>query len=118
MTQPTAAPYKQLLRPTDDRIVAGVCSGIGRYLNTDPTLVRVAYAILVILTWGAALLAYPAVWFLIPEAPTQPAPTQPTPTQPAHGQPAPGQPATGQPAPGQGPWRDPADPTWGQLSPT
>jgi phage shock protein C len=98
MTQPTAAPYKQLLRPTDDRILAGVCSGIGRYLNTDPTLVRVAYAILVILTWGVALLGYPAAWFLIPEAPTQPTP--------------------GQPAPGQAPWRDPADPTWGQPPPT
>jgi phage shock protein C len=70
----------------DDRIVAGVCSGIGRYLGIDPTLVRVAFAILTILTWGVALVAYPVVWFLMPEAPS--------PTAPA--------------------WRDPADPSWGQ----
>ena len=85
MTQSTSAPYKQLLRPLDDRIVAGVCSGIGRYLNIDPVLVRVAFAILAILTWGTALLAYPVAWFLMPEAPAPAAP----------------------------PWRDPADPTWG-----
>jgi phage shock protein C len=86
MTPSTSAPYKQLLRPLDDRIVAGVCSGIGRYLNIDPVLVRVAFAILAILTWGTALLAYPAMWFLMPEEPTPAAP----------------------------PWRDPTDPTWGQ----
>jgi phage shock protein PspC (stress-responsive transcriptional regulator) len=68
MTQTTSAPYKQLLRPLDDRIVAGVCSGLGRYLNIDPVLVRVAFAILAILTWGTALLAYPVAWFLMPEA--------------------------------------------------
>ena len=86
MTQPTVAPYKQLRRPLDDRIVAGVCSGIGRYLGVDPVLIRVAFAVLAALTWGAALLAYPLIWFLMPE----------------------------EPAPGQPEWRDPADPSWGQ----
>jgi phage shock protein C len=86
MTQPSAAPYKQLRRPTDDRIVAGVCSGIGRYLGVDPVLVRVAFAILVVLSWGTALLAYPIMWFIMPD--------EPAPAAPA--------------------WRDPSDPTWGQ----
>jgi len=84
----TDAPYRRLLRPLDDRIVAGVCSGIGRYFGVDPVLVRVAFIIFAAVTWGAALLAYPIVWFLIPEdRPVAPAP--PT-------------------------WRDPSDPTWGQ----
>jgi phage shock protein C len=86
MTQPSAAPYKQLRRPTDDRIVAGVCSGIGRYLGVDPVLVRVAFAILVVLSWGTALLAYPIMWFIMPD--------EPAPAAPA--------------------WCDPSDPTWGQ----
>jgi phage shock protein PspC (stress-responsive transcriptional regulator) len=84
MTTPTVAPYKQLRRPLDDRIVAGVCSGIGRYLAVDPVLVRVGFVVLAALTWGAALLAYPIAWFLMPE---EPAPLEPV-------------------------WRDPADPTW------
>lgn len=85
MTQPTAsAPYKQLRRPTSDRIVAGVASGLGRYLNVDPTVVRVAFALLAAVTWGVALLAYPVMWFLIPEEPTPAAawPQQPVPQQP------------------------------------
>ena len=69
MTQPTVAPYKQLRRPLDDRIVAGVCSGIGRYFGVDPVLVRVAFAVTIALSWGAAALAYPLMWFLMPEEP-------------------------------------------------
>jgi phage shock protein C len=86
MTQPTVTPYKQLRRPTDDRIVAGVCSGVGRYLGVDPVLIRVGFAVLAVVTWGTALLAYPIMWFVMPE---EPRPDQPT-------------------------WTDPASPTWGQ----
>jgi phage shock protein C len=87
MTQPSSAPYKQLRRPTDDRIVAGVCSGIGRYLGVDPVLVRVAFAILVVLSWGTALLAYPILWFIMPEEPAPAAPAWPDPSDPTWGQP-------------------------------
>jgi phage shock protein PspC (stress-responsive transcriptional regulator) len=81
---PTA--YKQLRRPLDDRIAAGVCSGLGRYFDVDPVLVRVIFVVLAAVTWGTALLAYPMMWFLIPE---EPAPVPPV-------------------------WREPADPTWGR----
>jgi phage shock protein C len=67
MTQNAAPPYKQLRRPTSDRIAAGVCSGIGRYLGVDPVLVRVIFAVAVIFTGGIALIAYPVMWFLMPE---------------------------------------------------
>ena len=63
----TVTAYKQLRRPLDDRIVAGVCSGLGRYFEVDPVLVRVAFAIFAAVTWGTALLAYPLMWFLMPE---------------------------------------------------
>jgi phage shock protein C len=61
------APYRRLLRPLDDRVVAGVCSAIGRYFGVDPVLIRVAFIIFAAVTWGAALVAYPVMWFLIPE---------------------------------------------------
>jgi phage shock protein C len=80
MTQPAAPPpYKQLRRPSTDRMLAGVASGLGRYFNVDPTLVRVAFAIIVFATWGTAALAYPVMWFLMPEEPAQ-APAWPPPT--------------------------------------
>jgi len=69
MTNSTVAPYRQLRRPHDDRIIAGVCSGIGRYFGVDPVLIRVAFAVAVVLTWGTAVLAYPIMWFLMPEEP-------------------------------------------------
>ncbi|MEU1398037.1 PspC domain-containing protein [Micromonospora zamorensis] len=90
MTSTTAphAPYKQLRRPTTDRMVAGVASGVGRYFAIDPTLVRVLFAVSGLLTGGLALFAYPIMWFLMPEEPTgapawpQPAGTAPQPTAP------------------------------------
>jgi phage shock protein C len=85
MTQmpPTQPPYKQLRRPTTDRMVAGVASGLGRYFDVDPTLVRVIFAVAAVLTGGFALLAYPIMWFLMPEesagAPAWPHPTNAAP---------------------------------------
>jgi phage shock protein C len=73
-TASTQAPYKQLRRPTTDRMVAGVASGLGRYLGVDPTVVRVVFAVAVLLTGGFALLAYPIMWFLMPEEPADAAP--------------------------------------------
>ncbi|MFJ6165329.1 PspC domain-containing protein [Micromonospora orduensis] len=91
------APYKQLRRPTTDRMVAGVASGLGRYFDVDPTLVRVVFAVTGLLTGGLALLAYPIMWFLMPEEPTgapawpHPAGAAPQPTAgPAPGHPTPG----------------------------
>ncbi|WP_328343003.1 PspC domain-containing protein [Micromonospora sp. NBC_00421] len=79
------APYKQLRRPTTDRMVAGVASGLGRYFAVDPTLVRVLFAVATLVTGGVAALAYPVMWFLMPEEPAG-APAWPHPTTP---QPAP-----------------------------
>ncbi|MGN9812043.1 PspC domain-containing protein [Micromonospora sp. BQ11] len=86
-TTPPQAPYKQLRRPTHDRMVAGVASGVGRYFAVDPNLVRVVFAVGGLLTGGLALLAYPIMWFLMPEEPAG-APAWPHPTSTAP-QPAP-----------------------------
>lgn len=60
--------YRQLRRSRSDRMLAGVCGGIADYLRVDPTLVRVGFAVLAIVTWGVALLAYVVGWALMPEA--------------------------------------------------
>jgi phage shock protein C len=59
---------KRLTRRTDDRMVAGVSSGIADYLGLDPTLVRLLVVVATIFTGGAAALAYIAAWILMPEA--------------------------------------------------
>jgi len=104
LTQP---PYKQLRRPTTDRMIAGVASGLGRYFNVDPTLVRVIFAGVAVLTGGLGLLAYPVMWFLMPEEPAD---------APAWPHPAPYAGPTWPPSWQTGATTGPADPTGGPSS--
>lgn len=66
--EPRPAPepeQRRLTRPRDDRVFAGVCSGLGRYFKLDPVLFRVA-AVALIFFGGAGLLLYIAAVLLIP----------------------------------------------------
>jgi phage shock protein C len=56
-----------LRRSRDDRVIGGVCGGLGRYLGLDPVLLRIAFVILAIAGGGGVLL-YVLAWILIPEA--------------------------------------------------
>lgn len=56
---------KRLTR-SKDKMVAGVCSGIGNYLDIDPTIVRIVFVLLAF-AGGAAILAYLIMWIIIPE---------------------------------------------------
>ena len=49
-----------------DRKIAGVCGGIAEYLNADPTIIRLAFALMV-LGWGTGVLAYIACALIRPE---------------------------------------------------
>jgi phage shock protein C len=80
------SPYKRLVRSRTDRMIGGVCGGVARYFGIDPTVVRVGFVLAAIVTGGAALLAYPIAWIIIPDEPA-PAPvwqsaTSPGPTTP------------------------------------
>jgi phage shock protein PspC (stress-responsive transcriptional regulator) len=63
--QPTNA--KRLVRSRDDRMIAGVCGGIARYLGVDPTIVRVAVVVGTILGFGSLIIAYVLAWILMPQ---------------------------------------------------
>lgn len=58
-----------------DAMVGGVAAGVANWINADPALVRIAWALLVPLTAGAALLAYIVAWIVVPEEPRQAAST-------------------------------------------
>ncbi len=58
---------KVLVRSREGRMVAGVCSGLARYFGWDVTMVRVIVAVLCVITGGTGVLAYLAMWALIPE---------------------------------------------------
>ena len=59
-------PGKKLYRSRSDRKLAGICGGLGDYLNCDPTLIRVAWVIGTVLSAGIAILAYLALIFIVP----------------------------------------------------
>jgi phage shock protein PspC (stress-responsive transcriptional regulator) len=56
---------KRLARSNNDRIIAGVCGGIARYLNVDPTLIRLGFVLLVI-PGGVSPLLYLLLWAVLP----------------------------------------------------
>ena len=49
---------KRLCRSVSNRMLSGVCGGIGEYFDIDPTLVRLAWAIFTCVTIGAGVAAY------------------------------------------------------------
>jgi len=55
----------RLRRSTTDKKVAGVAGGIGRHLDIDPVIVRVAFVVLTFFG-GSGLLVYGACWLLLP----------------------------------------------------
>lgn len=61
---------KRLYRSRKDRVISGICGGIGEYFNVDPVLVRVG-AVLLVFTGGVGLIAYIAGIFIIPEQPME-----------------------------------------------
>ena len=63
----TTEPKK--LRRSNNKMIAGICSGIAEYLGLDPTVVRVVYAALSIFSVGfPGLLLYIILAILMPEA--------------------------------------------------
>jgi phage shock protein PspC (stress-responsive transcriptional regulator) len=61
---------KRLYRSRDNRMIAGVCGGIGEYFDVDPTIIRLLW-ILFIFAGGAGILAYLVAWIVIPETPNR-----------------------------------------------
>jgi phage shock protein C len=57
---------KKLYRSRSDRMIAGVCGGLGEYLNVDPVWLRLFFVLLLFAT-GAGLWAYLILWIIIPE---------------------------------------------------
>ena len=55
-----------LYRPRDDRIIAGVCSGIARRFGIQPIIVRILFVASLLLP-GPQILIYLAGWLLIPD---------------------------------------------------
>jgi phage shock protein C len=62
----TVTEVRRVRRSRQDRVIGGVCGGLGRYLQVDPVLLRIA-AVALALSGGLGVLAYIIAWIAIPE---------------------------------------------------
>jgi signal transduction histidine kinase len=61
------APLRELRRDPEHGMVAGVCAGLGRHLDIDPLLLRIAFGAMTFAS-GVGLVAYLLAWMLVPAA--------------------------------------------------
>ena len=57
---------KKLYRSRIDRMIAGVCGGLAKYFDIDPTIVRVLFVVSIFIG-GGGILAYIILWIVVPE---------------------------------------------------
>lgn len=81
---------KRLTRNPNDKVIAGVASGIADYLGFDVTLVRILF-LLLLLPGGLSPLLYLILWIVMPERPLS-LPYQPSGVEPYQYDPYTGQP--------------------------
>ena len=60
-------PKGRLYRDSSDKFIGGVCAGIANYMNVDPAVVRLLFAILTFGSFGFGTLLYIFLWIFIPE---------------------------------------------------
>ena len=57
---------KRLYRSRTDRMICGVCGGLGNYFGVDPSLIRLAFVLLLVFG-GSGFLIYLILWIILPE---------------------------------------------------
>ena len=60
---------KRLYRSGKERILGGVCGGIGEYLDVDPTVIRLIWVLFALLSFGIGIIAYLIAWIIVPRNP-------------------------------------------------
>lgn len=67
--RPRRSGTKRIYRDPDNRVLGGVCSGLGAYFNVDPLVFRIIFLVL-FFGAGTGLILYIVLWIVIPEAKT------------------------------------------------
>ncbi len=63
--EPEEEMQNKIYRKWDDRMIAGVCSGIAQYLKWDVSFIRIAFVIMAF-TGGVGAILYAIFWFMFP----------------------------------------------------
>ena len=58
--------HQGLVRPADQRVLAGVCAGLGRRFGISPWPARLLFLLILMVVPGSQILIYPVLWILMP----------------------------------------------------
>ena len=56
-----------LVRPTQGRVLGGVCAGLGRRFGITPNVARLLFVVILCVLPGSQILIYPLLWLLMPD---------------------------------------------------
>lgn len=71
---------RRLYRSRREEMIGGVAGGVAEYLDLDPSIVRVVWAVLALITGGVFFIVYVVMWIVVPQAPEMPEGTPGAPT--------------------------------------
>ena len=57
---------KKLLLSKNNKMIGGVCGGLGEYFNIDPTIIRIIFILLAFIFLGTPIFIYIIFWIVIP----------------------------------------------------
>lgn len=60
---------KRLYRSNDNKVIAGVCGGLGEYFNVDPVIIRIIFVALLLPGGLPGFVPYLILWFVVPKNP-------------------------------------------------
>jgi phage shock protein PspC (stress-responsive transcriptional regulator) len=58
--------HQGLVRPVNDRVLGGVCAGLGRRFGFSPWTARLLFVLILMVIPGSQILVYPLLWILMP----------------------------------------------------
>jgi phage shock protein C len=60
---------KRIYRSNDNKVLLGVCGGIGEYFNLDPVLIRLIAILITLFSFGMGIIGYIAAAIVMPNKP-------------------------------------------------
>jgi phage shock protein PspC (stress-responsive transcriptional regulator) len=62
---------KRLYRSRKEMILGGICGGIAEHIDVDPSLIRLVWIVVSLISLGTGIIVYLAAWIIIPESPEE-----------------------------------------------
>jgi phage shock protein C len=65
---------KRLYRSRKERMLGGICGGLGEHIDVDPAIIRMVWVVITVITilcFGFGIIVYLLAWIIIPESPEE-----------------------------------------------